>query len=81
MTYTCLQSQLTSWDAVEAIVTAKHRERAEEAARRRLEVETKYDEELRQAAEEQRQLHEHQQQWHVRTPSGLTVPGKRELPP
>lgn len=46
---------------MEEIVTAKHKERMAEAARRKKEVEAKHDDELQREAEQQRALHEDNQ--------------------
>eukprot|EP00904_Undaria_pinnatifida_P011356 jgi/Undpi1/7350/HiC_scaffold_22.g09823.m1 len=55
------QSDLTSAEAVEAIVTAKHKERLEELEGKKLQVAAEHDAELRRAAEEHRVLHEENQ--------------------
>lgn len=43
---------------MEAILTAKQKERAQELERKKLEVAAEHDKELRKAAEEHRALHE-----------------------
>lgn len=64
-----LQGDLTSVQAVEAIVSAKQKERLAELERRKLEVAAEHDRELQQAAEEHRALHEDNQQRKARGPA------------
>lgn len=56
-----LQGDLTSVQAVEAIVTAKQKERLKELERQKLEVAAEHDRKLQQAAEEHCALHEDNQ--------------------
>lgn len=56
-----IQGDLTSVQAVEAIVSAKQKEHLEELERKKLEVAAQHDRELQQAAEEHRALHEDNQ--------------------
>lgn len=55
------KGDLTSVQAVEAIVSAKQQERLKELERKKLEVAAEHDRELQQAAEEHRALHEDNQ--------------------
>ncbi|CAM9426212.1 unnamed protein product, partial [Pylaiella littoralis] len=55
------QGDVTSAEAVEAIVSTKQQERLRELERKRLEVAAQHDRELRQAAEEHRAIHDDNQ--------------------
>lgn len=56
-----LQGDLTSVQAVEAIVSAKQKERLKEVERKKLEIAAEHDRQLQQAAEEHQALHEDNQ--------------------
>eukprot|EP00752_Nemacystus_decipiens_P002610 g2443.t1 len=55
------QGDLTSVQAVEAIVTAKQKERLKELERKKLEIAEEHDRKLKQAAQEHQALHEDNQ--------------------
>lgn len=63
------QGTLTSMEAVEAIVMAKHKERLAGLEKEKQEVAARHDEKLRLAAEEQHALHQDHQ---LRKVSGTT---------
>ena len=69
------QSDLTSAEAVEAIVTAKHKERLEELEGIKLQVAAEHDEKLRRAAEEHRVLHEGNQRRKARQRDTVSLCG------
>lgn len=55
------QGGMTNAQTLEAIITAKQKELAEERERMKLEVAAKHDENLKRAVEENRKTHENQQ--------------------